>query len=78
MIPLLTTTQVAELLAVTPRSVCLWAESGELPGLKVGRQWRFHSAAVEQWLAKKDPAAKKYFPQYRELAEKPGNNGIYG
>jgi excisionase family DNA binding protein len=28
---------------------------GELPGLKMGRQWRFHKTALDEWL-KRTPA----------------------
>jgi len=63
MSPLLTTTQVATLLAVSPRTICLWAESHALPGLKVGRQWRFHPEAVQHWLANRNGSAQeKYYP----------------
>lgn len=48
---LLTTAQVATWLGISPRTVCLWAECSELPGIKVGRQWRFDREAIEQWLA---------------------------
>jgi len=63
MYPLLTTTQVATLLAVSPRTICLLAESQELPGLKVGRQLRFHPEAVQHWLASRNGSAQeKYSP----------------
>jgi excisionase family DNA binding protein len=39
--PLLTTVEIAFVLKVSPRTVCLWAERSEIPALRVGRQWRF-------------------------------------
>ena len=58
MVPLLTTSQVARLLAVSQRSIRLWAECGELRGIKIGRQWRFRSEVVQKWLAERELAEK--------------------
>lgn len=46
----LSTAEVALLLAIAPRTVCLWAECSELPGIKVGRQWRFRRADIQAWI----------------------------
>jgi len=27
------------------------AQEGDIPGLKVGRHWRFHRPTIERWLA---------------------------
>lgn len=51
---LLTTTEVAHLIAVSRRTVCLWAECQELPALKIGHQWRFRPPAIEKWIAARD------------------------
>ena len=50
--PLLNTAQVAQLLGISTRTVCLWAECSELPAIKVGRQWRFRWSEVAAWLDK--------------------------
>lgn len=55
---LLNSTQVARLLGISPRTVCMWAECSELPGFKVGRQWRFRSDAICGWLEKSDPGTR--------------------
>jgi excisionase family DNA binding protein len=47
----LTAEQAAELLNVNERDVVELAESGELPGRKIGGHWRFARAAVLDWLA---------------------------
>jgi excisionase family DNA binding protein len=44
------TANVARFLSVSPRTIRLWAECGELPATKVGRQWRFEREAVVEWL----------------------------
>jgi excisionase family DNA binding protein len=46
----LTAKQAAALLHVHYRLVTRLAESGEIPGRKVGRAWRFSEAALREWL----------------------------
>ncbi len=48
--PLLSTAEIARWLGVSPRTICLWAECGEMPAIKVGRQWRFREEDVRRWL----------------------------
>ena len=48
--PLMTTNEVAALFRVAQRTVCLWAECGELPGFKIGKQWRFRRDTLARWL----------------------------
>ena len=59
----ITTTEAAEWLGYSVRTITLWAEQWResggqegIPGFKVGRAWRFNSAELEAWLdAKKTP-----------------------
>jgi len=46
----LSTATVARWLGISPRTVCFWAECGEIPALKVGRQWRFRENEIRRWL----------------------------
>ena len=46
----LSTATVARWLGISPRTVCFWAECGEIPALKVGRQWRFREEEIRRWL----------------------------
>jgi excisionase family DNA binding protein len=48
--PLLSTAKVAQWLGISTRTVCLWAECGEIPAVKVGRQWRFREDELRRWL----------------------------
>jgi excisionase family DNA binding protein len=48
--PLLTTAVVSRWLGVSSRTLCLWAECGEVPALKIGRQWRFRESELRRWL----------------------------
>ena len=57
MTPLLTPAQVAELLAVSSRTVRRLAESGELPGLRIGGQWRFRESVLKAWVVDREAAA---------------------
>ena len=47
----LTLEGVAELLEVEPELVAELAEKGELPGRRIGSEWRFARGAVLAWLA---------------------------
>gem|GEM_PF-713972 len=49
---LLTIKEASEFLRVPPRTLRLWAELGEIPALKTGRQWRFRRRDIEDWLAR--------------------------
>jgi excisionase family DNA binding protein len=46
----LTVEQAAELLQVDTDTIRALARQGELPGRKVGREWRFSRVAVLAWL----------------------------
>jgi excisionase family DNA binding protein len=50
----LTLEQLAELLQVDEKTVRKLATDGELPGRKIGREWRFSRQAVLGWLATPD------------------------
>jgi excisionase family DNA binding protein len=52
---ILTTREVASYLRVTETTVCNLAASGELPGFKIGKSWRFDEGEIMQRIA----AAKK-------------------
>jgi excisionase family DNA binding protein len=47
----LTGEQLAELLQVDVKTVRSLAARGQLPGRKIGREWRFSRRAVLDWLA---------------------------
>jgi len=46
----LSTANVARWLGISPRTVCFWAECGEIPARKIGRQWRFREEEIRRWL----------------------------
>jgi excisionase family DNA binding protein len=47
---LLSTEQVADALAVQPKTVRRWIASGELPAVKLHRQWRIRAEELERLL----------------------------
>jgi excisionase family DNA binding protein len=47
----LTLAEAAELLRIDEQTVAKAAEGGELPGRKLGGEWRFARSAVLRWLA---------------------------
>jgi excisionase family DNA binding protein len=48
----LTTEEVSTLARVTTRTVCNWAASKKLPGIKLGpKLWRFRTSQVQSFLA---------------------------
>jgi excisionase family DNA binding protein len=46
----LTIGEVAEMLRVHPTTIYRLVKRGELPGFKVGGNWRINSDALENWL----------------------------
>ena len=49
----MTVSQVAKLLQLSEKTVYRLAQRGELPGFKVGGQWRFNQAVLESWMAER-------------------------
>ncbi len=48
--PLLTARQVAEILQWNPFTIVKKAEKGNLPGFKLGREWRFRQEDIVRWI----------------------------
>jgi excisionase family DNA binding protein len=46
----LTTEEVLGYLKVTPRTIYRLIRTGELPAVRIGRQWRFRRADLDSWL----------------------------
>ena len=47
---LLRSSEVAAMIGIATRTVCLWAECDVIPALKLGRQWRFRRSDIARWL----------------------------
>jgi excisionase family DNA binding protein len=46
----ISTSIVAARLGISRRTIRLWAECGEIPATKFGRQWRIQEADYAEWL----------------------------
>ncbi len=49
---ILTTQELADYMKLNEKTILKMAQKGELPGVKVGSQWRFHLEAIDQYLQK--------------------------
>lgn len=49
----LTVNEVATILEVNRDTVYKKARSGEIPGIRIGRVWRFYQDVLDEWLRKK-------------------------
>ncbi len=46
----LTLKEVATLLKIAERTAYMMVQRGDLPGFKVGGQWRFKRSAIDAWM----------------------------
>ncbi len=56
---LLTSIEAARLLRVTPVTIVLLAEHGQIDGFKVGRSWRFTVKSIEDYITSSAAKAKR-------------------
>ncbi len=61
MIELMTVQEVAYYLRVTKKTIYRLLEHGVIPATKVGHQWRFDRALINEWLQRKSVGAKASF-----------------
>jgi len=47
---IMTIEQLAEYLKISTSTLYKQLQNGKLPGQKVGKRWRFHKAAIDEWL----------------------------
>ena len=48
----MTIKELGKYLKISRSTLYKLAQEGKLPGQKVGRHWRFHREAVDEWLGK--------------------------
>jgi excisionase family DNA binding protein len=53
----LTTEEVLDCLKVNPRTIYRLIKTGELPAVRIGRQWRFRRADLDEWIERQQTAA---------------------
>jgi excisionase family DNA binding protein len=50
--PLLDTEEAARLLRMHPGTLRVKARTGAIPGVQVGKRWRFRASTLDRWLGK--------------------------
>jgi excisionase family DNA binding protein len=48
----LTTEDLLSYLRITPRTMYRLIRNGEIPAIRIGRQWRFRRADLDAWVAR--------------------------
>ena len=48
--PLIDADEVGKLLGLHPKTVQQMARSGRMPGIRVGKFWRFRKSQIDHWL----------------------------
>ena len=48
---ILTTKDIAEYLKLHEITICKYAAAGLIPGIRIGRVWRFEKETIDKWLA---------------------------
>jgi len=59
MAEIMTTQELAAYLRLHEITVCKHAAEGNIPGIRVGRIWRFDKEEIDKWIEKGCPARRK-------------------
>ncbi len=60
--------EVAEMLRVHPRTVKRLASQGDLPGFRVGGQWRFRREAIGEYIRRQE---QQHDDRKKDIDDKP-------
>ncbi|PIQ89261.1 MAG: DNA-binding protein [Candidatus Omnitrophica bacterium CG11_big_fil_rev_8_21_14_0_20_42_13] len=52
--PILTVEEVGEYLKIPKQTLYLWARTGAIPAVKVGKHWRFKRSSIDIWIEEKE------------------------
>ena len=47
---ILTIEQVAKYLKLQPQTIYKWAQEGQIPATKIGKEWRFRKSILDEWI----------------------------
>ena len=47
---IMTLEEVARYLKLKPQTVYKWAQEGQIPGTKLGKEWRFRRSILDEWI----------------------------
>ena len=70
--PLMTTTEVAEYLNLTTRTIQAKLAAKAIPATKVGGRWRFRREQLDEWLAAGCPTQEKAPDLFSWAADRQG------
>ena len=51
---IMTVEEVARYLKMKPQTVYKWAQQGQIPGTKLGKEWRFRRRILDEWIDASD------------------------
>jgi excisionase family DNA binding protein len=54
---LMTATETCRYLKITPRTLYRYLQSRQIPGFKLGKEWRFVRSDLEQWIRERTRTA---------------------
>lgn len=46
----MTIEEVAKYLKMKPQTIYIWAQKGNIPAVKLGKEWRFRRDVIDEWL----------------------------
>jgi excisionase family DNA binding protein len=47
---IMTLEEAAKYLKMKPQTIWLWAQKGNIPAIKLGKEWRFLRGVIDEWL----------------------------
>lgn len=61
---ILTIEEVAAYLRLTPQTIYKWAQERRIPGVKLGKEWRFRRSILDRWLDEQIVAGDPGFARF--------------
>jgi excisionase family DNA binding protein len=59
----LTIDELAQYLKISKSTLYKLAQEGAIPCNKIGKHWRFHKDAIDEWLRRRNPSASPPKPE---------------
>ena len=75
---IMTLEQVARYLKLKPQTVYKWAQEGQIPAAKLGKEWRFRKRILDEWIDTRimqSPAGEALDAMRKPAPEKPEDPG---
>ena len=64
---IMTIEEVAKYLKMKPQTIYTWAQKGQIPAVKLGKEWRFRKDVIDEWLNERFD--EKFQPIIKKLDE---------